>query len=351
MDQDKKRILVIRLSAMGDCALAVPVLIRLIKKYPHLQISVVTKAFFVPIFKVLPPSVQVIAAHTKREHKGMIGIYRLSRELKKMGVDAIADLHNVLRSKLLCAFFSLSKVKTATIDKGRAEKKALTRTENKVFKPLKTTPQRYAEVFEELGYPIDLEEQVVIEKPKPSEAVRKFKRDSTKKWIGIAPFAAHNPKTYPLDLMKEVLDYLNGQDGYKILLFGGGKKEKEKLENLSAPYKNVENITGRFSFEEEIQLIAHLQLMISMDSGNGHLAALFDIPVITIWGATHPYAGFAPFGQPQANQLLPDLKKYPLLPTSVFGNKEMEGYEEVMRSIAPEKIINRIQQILSLPNG
>lgn len=346
MEHGKKRVLVIRLSAMGDCALAVPVLIRLIKTYPQLQITVVTKAFFVPIFKVLPSSVQIIPAHTQKEHKGIIGIYKLFKELKKMGIGEVADLHNVLRSKLLRNFFSLTGVKTAAIDKGRAEKKALTRSENKIFKPLKTTPQRYAEVFENLGYPVDLDQKIGIEKPKPSDEVRKFKGNSTKKWIGIAPFAAHSPKTYPLDLMKEVLDYLNEQNGYKILLFGGGKQEKEKLEALSAPYKNVENITGRFSFEEEIQLIAQLQLMISMDSGNGHLAALFDIPVITLWGATHPYAGFAPFGQPEANQLLPDLDKYPLLPTSVFGNKEIEGYEGVMRSIPPKKIINRIQQIL-----
>ena len=82
--------------------------------------------------------------------------------------------------------------------------------------------------------------------------------------------------------------------------------------------------------------------MLSMDSGNGHLAALFGVPVVTIWGATHPYAGFAPFNQPAENQILPDLKGFPQLPTSVYGNRTFEGFENVWESIKPEEIAAKI---------
>ena len=51
-------------------------------------------------------------------------------------------------------------------------------------------------------------------------------------------------------------------------------------------------------------MISNLNLMISMDSFNGHLAANAGIPVITIWGMTHPFLGFSPFLQPDLNQIL-----------------------------------------------
>jgi len=347
MENSTSHILVIRLSAMGDCALAIPVLLRLINSYPKIKITVITKKFFVPIFKTLPAQqVEVIGVDTKKEYKGFFGILKLGRTLKKMNFQKIADLHNVLRSKILRTQFSFSGIKSAKIDKGRKEKKALTRAENKIFKPLKTTPQRYVEVFNKLGYFIDLEENITLEKPNLTENIKNIIGKNAQKLIGIAPFAAHKAKTYPLALMQEIIADLNAKNNFKILLFGGGKKEIKALEKISSAYENVISIAGKITFEEEIKLISHLDLMLAMDSGNGHLAAMYDISVITIWGATHPFAGFSPFKQKQENQFIPDLKKFPLLPTSVFGNKEVEGYEEVMKSISPEKITNRILEIL-----
>ena len=128
-----------------------------------------------------------------------------------------------------------------------------------------------------------------------------------------------------------------------ILLFGGGSREKQLLDELEQIDRNrIVNVAGVFSFEEELQIISRLQVMLSMDSGNGHLAALFGVPVVTIWGATHPYAGFAPFNQPVENQILPDLKQFPQLPTSVYGNKTFDGFEKVWDTIKPEKIVERI---------
>ena len=86
--------------------------------------------------------------------------------------------------------------------------------------------------------------------------------------------------------------------------------------------------------------------MLSMDSGNGHMAAMFGTPVITIWGVTHPYAGFAPFNQPESNSLLPDLTQYPKIPTSVYGNKYPEAYQNAIRSISPESVLKKIDEVL-----
>ena len=84
-----------------------------------------------------------------------------------------------------------------------------------------------------------------------------------------------------------------------------------------------------------------------MDSGNGHLAAMFGVPVLTIWGVTHPAAGFAPIHQPKEFQILPDLEKYPLIPTSIYGNKYPDGYLNCFNTIAPEEIVDTIKKCLN----
>ncbi|MGM0634661.1 MAG: glycosyltransferase family 9 protein [Bacteroidota bacterium] len=345
MTTKSDHILVIRLSAMGDVAMVVPVLERLLITYPKLKVTVLTKSFFTVFFEDLP-RVNVKIAEVKSRHKGVNGLWKLSNEISD-DIDAVADLHNVLRSKLLRRFLSLRGTKTKKIDKGRRAKKALTRLKNKRFQALKTSFERYAEVFDQLGFPVDLSIKIPKRKLTVSEQEMKILGlTHFRKTIAIAPFAAHQSKVYAQEKLVELLRYLNQQEDYKVLLFGGGKKEEKALAKLADGLENVQNVAGRFSFKTELAIISNVSLMISMDSGNGHLAAMYQVPVITIWGSTHPFAGFAPFGQSANNQILPDLSQYPLLPTSIYGNKQIDGYENVMESINQQEIIERIHQII-----
>lgn len=334
-------ILVIRLSALGDVAMMVPVLRVVTATYPNLKITVLTRAFFAPVLKEIP-NVGVFEADIKGLHAGIFGLYRLAKDLQNLGINAVADLHNVLRSKFLKFLFYFYGISVKQIDKGRAEKRLLISEKNKVFKELKSTHQRYADVFAELGYPIDLKNHQYPSKQKLSQKIREIIGTNFLKWVGVAPFAQHNTKVYPLDLMEEVLNKLNQSRKLKIFLFGGGKSETEKLDELASKYDNVISVAGKLRFEEELSLISNLDTMLSMDSGNAHLAAMYGVPVITLWGVTHPYAGFKAFGQPMENCILPDLQKYPKIPTSVYGNIVPEGYEDVMRSISPEKVVDKI---------
>lgn len=339
----KKHILAIRLSAMGDVAMTAVVIKAFVKQNPNVKITVLSKSFLEPIFEDIP-NVNFYSADTTNKHKGIIGIYKLYKELKQLNIDAVADLHNVLRSKLLRLFFT--NTSSAALDKGRKEKKALTSTANKVFKQLKTTHERYADVFRSLGYKIDLSE-INLEQPKPlNKKLETLIATSGKKLIGIAPFAQHATKTYPLDLMEVVIQELSTSQNVQILLFGGGKKEVELLSSLAKNFENVICIAGKTKLKEELSLISNLDCMLSMDSGNGHFASLYGVPTITLWGGTHPYAGFAPFNQPQSHNLIPDLKNYPLIPYTVYGNKTLEGYENAMRSIEPNHIVKKIHSII-----
>lgn len=339
-----KHILVIRLSAMGDVAMTVPVIKAMIRAYPTIRITVVSRAFLKPIFDNIP-NVSFYTADVKGKHKGVLGLYKLYKELKALQIDVVADLHNVLRSKILGTYFKIGGYEVCKIDKGRAEKKALTQTKDKTFKQLKTTHERYADVFNKIGYAISLSKEDVLAQRKLTKKITDFVGEDQKKWIGIAPFAAFAGKTYPFDLMEEVIAKLSEANLYKVILLGG-PADKKQLATLSNAYEDVINGAGLFTFKEELALISNLDIMLSMDSGNAHLAAMFGRKVITIWGVTHPYAGFYPYGQPMENALLADRKQYPLLPTSIYGNKFPEGYENVMQTITPQAVFEKIKEVI-----
>jgi ADP-heptose:LPS heptosyltransferase len=337
-----KHIAVMRLSAMGDVAMTVPVLRAFVKQYPEVKLTVISRPFFKPFFDGIP-NLDFFAFDEKERHKGFPGLLRLYKDVKKLKIDAFADLHNVLRSKVVSLLFALSGKKRATVDKGREGKKELTRAENKIFKQLPTMFERHAKVFEELGFPLDLSQPEFPEKAKLDSAILEIIGNQNQKLIGIAPFAQYDSKVYPIDLMTKVISKLAENQSYKILLFGGGKKEIDILDSLSKPFENVINMAGKIKFQQELQLISNLDVMLSMDSGNAHIAAMLGVKVITLWGATHPFSGFLPFNQSLENALTSDRNQYPKLPTSVYGNKIVEGYEDAMRSISPQKVVDRIE--------
>jgi len=326
---------------MGDVAMTVPVLRALVAQHPEVKITVVSRVFYKPIFKNIP-NVNFFSAHVHHRHKGLLGLFRLYKDLKSKGVTEFADLHNVLRTIIIRTLFSFSGIKTATVDKGRAEKAALTRAENKIFKPLSTMFERYATVFEQLGFSLDLSNPVFPPKQKLDTEIVDLIGENYQKLIGIAPFAQYDSKVYPFDLMQQVIDKLASPKTHKILLFGGGKKEIELLDSISKDKENVLVVAGQLKFKQELQLISNLDLMLSMDSGNAHLAAMLGVKVITLWGATHPFAGFSPFNQPLENALTADSSLFPKLPTSVYGNKKVTGYEDAMRTILPINVVEKI---------
>ncbi|MBX2828989.1 MAG: glycosyltransferase family 9 protein [Flavobacteriaceae bacterium] len=340
-----KHILVIRLSALGDVAMTVPVLRVLMATYPDIRVTMVSRKQFQPLFSDIP-NVHFVAAEVDGKHKGLLGLWRLARELKRLGIDHVADLHNVIRSNIVSRILSFSGIPTITLDKGRKEKKKLTQAKGLGLVRLKSTHQRYADVFAALHLPIELASHEFPERQKLTPRLLTIVGNEPKKCLGIAPFAAYPSKMYPLDLIKEVLQQLDVTKAYRVLLFGGGKKEEDILKDVAAQFESVENVAGTLTFEEELSLISNLDLMVAMDSANGHLAAMYGVPVLTLWGVTHPYAGFVPFNQPDENQITANRNKYPLIPTSVYGNSYPDGYEDAMKSIAVETVVDKIRNLL-----
>ena len=340
MPKQEKHILVIRLSAMGDVAMTVPVIRALTIQYPTIKITVLTQFFFKSFFRDLK-NVTVFCADIKGKHKGIFGLYKLGRQLNRENFFyAVADLHCVLRSKVLKKYIQTRRY--VSIDKGRAEKKAL--VSGNIFRQLKTTHERYADVFKTLGFSVDLSSPTFPPKEILNEKTLQFLSKNSKLSIGIAPFAAHEGKMYPLGLMKKVIENLPKE--YHVILFGGGDQEISILSQFETTFKNAISVAGKLSMEDELDLISNLDVMLSMDSGNGHIAAMLGVKVVTIWGVTHPYAGFAPFNQPSDYMLLADREQFPKIPTSVYGNKYPKNYKEAIASISPEKVIEKIKSLV-----
>ena len=331
------RLLVIRLSAMGNVAMVAPVLVALRRNYPNLRITVLTPKFLQPFFREVG-NIEFFAPDLKGRHKGVAGLLRLGRDLGRF--DLVADLHDVLRSKGLCRLMKLRGTRIERIDKGRAEKKMLTAPENKQRVQLKTTVERYREVFVRLGF--DLPEIPLPSRIRypMSEAVARLAGAHDGTWIGVSPFAQHEGKIYPLDKMREVMLRLARIPGARIFVFGGGDAEKAYAEEVAALQDNIVSVIGRVRLGQEMELISNLDLMVSMDSSGLHMSSLVGLPVVSVWGATHPFAGFYGFGQDPALAVQVDM---PCRPCSVYGNKPcLFGDYRCMRQITPGMIVSRV---------
>jgi ADP-heptose:LPS heptosyltransferase len=338
------KILVLRFSAMGDVAMTVPVLQELLASYPNLTLVVVSRKAFEPFFANIP-RVEFHAFEPKSKHKGLFGIYRLFKELKSYNATALADLHENLRTRILRNLFRFTGIRIAILDKGRPEKKALTRKKHKKVVALKATSQRYADVFARLGFPFTLKNTLTKQPEILNQAILKISgKKGAQKWIGVSPFAQHSQKVYPLDKMDNVLTAL-ATAGHRIFVFGGGQEEQKIAEKWAITHENITSLIGKLNLSEELSIISNLDVMLSMDSSGMHLASLKGIPVVSVWGATHPHAGFLGYGQSLANGIQVDLA---CRPCSVYGNKPCHrGDFACMNQLSESHIIQKVLNTIS----
>jgi ADP-heptose:LPS heptosyltransferase len=330
-----KKFLIIRFSALGDIAMTVPVIHDLALQHPDLDITMLSRPMAEPLFERLPKNVHFLAADLKGRHKGMFGLERLRKDYHLEDFDYIADLHNVIRTICLRLDNQLRGQHVAVIDKGRKGKRALTRQKNKVFEQQATSFERYAKVLKQLGFPIKpefvkLDYSDLCERQKPANET----------WIGIAPFAKHPAKVYPLEKMEDVIKALSERENTTIFLFGGGEEEKRQIAELCAKYPHVQAAQNQQGLKGELALMGQLDVMLSMDSANMHLASLVGTRVVSIWGGTHPYAGFLGWNQNPSDCIQLDL---PCRPCSVYGSKPcFRGDYACLNGITPSQIIEKL---------
>ncbi|MBW8362478.1 MAG: glycosyltransferase family 9 protein [Kaistella sp.] len=305
--------------------MTVPVFREILEQNPDVEIILVTRNSFSDLFAGIPNL--YCKGINIDEYKGFFGMGKLAGELTDgFKPDYIADLHDVIRTKILNRAFRRKKFPVFKIDKGKEEKDILTDIWNIEKSPLKHTTERYADVFREIGLTVKLSHQ--------------YRESSAEKsGIGFAPFAQHFGKMLPLEKSFEVAKLLS--KNHKIYFFGGGSDEIAILDEWEKKIPNSVNLAGKLSLKEELQKISQLRLMISMDSANMHLASLVGTRCVSVWGSTHPFAGFLGYGQSEDDVV--QVKELTCRPCSVFGDRECyRGDYACLHEINIQKIIEKI---------
>ncbi len=344
------KILVLRFSAMGDVALIVPVIRSLVHAHTNVEVTIVTRPQFAPFFYDIP-RVKVFPADVDYTYNGFFGIRELFRTLiRKDSYDVVIDLHDHIRTRILRTFFRVFFTDVVVFDKGRKNKKAFVRKKNKITAPLPHTVERYKSAFEKAGFHFE-----IISPPyfPLNDTLHEAARDwleqngleKKQKWIGIAPFARHATKIWPLENYALLMESILQKTAAKFFLFGGGKREIKYFESLQKKFPETCVITaGQLKIRQEIALMKNLDVVVSVDSANMHLAALAGIPVVSVWGGTHPDVGFAPFGKD--NTIIQvSLQELPCRPCSVYGREScyIGGFPCLTR-ITPELIAAQVVQ-------
>lgn len=326
MERNAKTLLIMRFSALGDVLMTIPVIDALARQYPDVSIWVASRPQLESLFRLLPPNVHFMGVELKsfRQRNTFLWLFRRLHALKPT---AVCDLHNVIRTRVMDTLFSLFGTKVAVLDKDRAGRRRF--IEERPVKQRKTTFQRYLDTLEELGYHVNLD---------PSFTLVQGKNE--RKGIGIAPFAAHQGKIYPLDRMEKLAGMLPSP----VYLFGAGEKERAILQTWEEKYPGVHNMAGKLpDLAEEVRFMSSLKAMVSMDSANMHLSSLAGTRVISIWGATHPCAGFLGWGQRMEDCVQAEME---CRPCSIYGARPCaKGDYPCLGAISVETLLDIVGKL------
>lgn len=338
------RILLLRFSALGDVILTLPLIKKLQKTYPQAEITLVSRPYLKSLANAL--NIDFFSADIDHKYKGFKGLLKLSRHLQKQYQPThVIDLHNVLRTKVIRRYFRLTHAKTSYLLKDRASQKSLVQYPSKDFRPLPHITERYRQTIENTGLKLQfnpktdhlLMPEVDLPEPILSELV------PGKNHLGLAPFSQHQSKQYPLNKLVEAFNALP-QDEHIIWLFGG-KNEQPQLKNLAEKlHAKTIIVAGTLKLPQEIKLMSMLHAVLAMDSSNMHMAAVSGTKAISIWGATHPFAGYAPLGINEQYILQVPATELQCRPCSIYGKKPcFRGDHACMERLSADKVKEKLQ--------
>lgn len=339
-------VLVIRFSSISNVSMVIPLLDSLARNYQDRKFVVLSRFFLSPLFENLK-NVEFASADIRGVHKGIGGAFLLFKELKKEHtIDTVIDLQNDFRSLFIRILFRLSGIKVYFIAPNRKEEWKLLLWKNKIRRPLKSLFERYKETFEKAHlYTDDEFDSLHLNQTQTAEKITTIYGEKQGKWIGIAPFAQAKGKLLPLKKTKEVIDFFDKKGDCKIFLFGAGEVENEILLDWETIFNNVHAVHTSLKLGEELELIRQLDVMLSMESANMHLASLVKTPVVSVWGSTHHFAGNLGWKQSEDNIIGIDL---PCRPCSINGtNRCKKNTFECLQNIDTKIIIQKILETIN----
>ncbi len=330
---------------MGDVALTIPALKGMREQYPEVELTLLTRAAFKPFFSSVS-GLDLFFPDLKKRHKGFYGLIRLFIDIKRQSeINYVIDLHDVLRSKLLRLLFRISGTPIAIIDKGRHEKRLLISGKKKV--QLKHSVERYCDVFAKVGYPVTpSKENWIVPSPELISKTNILSGTRSGLNIGVAPYAKHKLKMWPEQNMIRLLDLIAKNYKCRFWLFGGNE-DSGRLFALQCRIAGSTSLVGKLSLNDELVFMSKLDMMISMDSSNMHMAALVGTKVISIWGSTDPLGGFAAWMQPENLSIRIPVDELTCRPCTIYGKGDCKRLDfACMTWLTPEMVYKKIDKLI-----
>lgn len=345
-----RRVLAVRYSAIGDVAIAIPVLYSACACHPDVRFVMLTRSSLTSMWVNRPANLEVIGID-ESSYRGLGGAKRLMRLLGEEPFSVVIDLQNDKATRALRLYCWLHHIHTVKFNNAQSHKHDLSRRTNKVMLPLASSRARYREAFFKAGLPIDGHFNGLFGlhgkgDPKDFASVCAPKPPKPHKWVGIAPFALYPEKEYPLEKMEEVIKSLAELPDTTIFILGGAGREEQKALEWAQKYPPVISMAGgHHHFNAELALMSHFDVLVTMDSVNMQLGSIANTPTISIWGATHHYCGSKGWHQSETDMIQLPL---PCRPCSMVGDKPCYRHDRLcLTAIRPDMIYSRIVEKLT----
>ncbi|MFA8344035.1 MAG: glycosyltransferase family 9 protein [Rhodothermaceae bacterium] len=324
----KKKILVIRLSSLGDVILTTPVVRAIKEQYPEASIDFVVKPEFGDAIKY-NQNIDNIFYYSKKEEE----IRSLLLSLNENKYDLVIDLQNNKRSKKICKSLrtSVVKYKKSSVKRFMLVKFKINRLKNYL-----RVSEKYVTGIEDLQ--LD-DKSPEIHFPKEFQEI---KLPPGKKYIGICPGTKHITKMWPIEYFIELGKKLN-ELGYTVLLFGG-KDDIDLCKYVSIYVKDSINLANNDELLKLADGMRHCDLLICNDSGMMHTASALNKPLIAIFGSTVKEFGFEPY---KCDSLLIENENLKCRPCSHIGKDACpKKHFKCMMELTPELVINKVERFL-----
>jgi heptosyltransferase II len=340
------RILVIQTAFIGDAILTLPLIQVLKKKYPQSSIDVVVVPRTTDVFSNHPAISGIIPYDKRGKDSGLIGFFRLLKQLRAKSYELIIIPHRSLRSALIGRLLGPS----VSIGFDRSTGRIL--FSNVIhYNPTGHEIDRNLSLLNPLSIQINRNELPQLypsgEDVKVVDAVLdSFNVSKGSSIIAVAPGTIWNTKRWPSERFAELCKQLSSECSAVILI--GGKEDIALCEEIRkagmAKEKNIFNAAGKLSLLQSAELIKRSRVVISNDSAPMHIAVAVATPVIALFGATVPEYGFAPRG---AHDIIIETKGLKCRPCSIHGGKTCPiGTFECMMAITSDLVMDKVRPFL-----
>lgn len=330
------KILVIRLSSLGDIILTTPLIKAIKQKYSSSEIHYLLKKEYSEIIKSNPLVNKVLETSNNITFREL---RKLKSHIKSQNYDIIFDVHNNLKTFYLRIF---NRAKKKTFRKYSLRKFLLVKFKVNLMKNLPPVYKRYLKLVPVQGnFPIEINLSESAEKD--AKAILRSALINQKKLICIHPVSKHYTKTYPANLYSELIKSFP-ENEYIFLLTGSEHDKKIIYDILKHTNGNVFDLSGKTNLISLASIIKNCSLLISGDTGPMHIAEALGIPVLMLAGSSVKEFGFYP--QNPGSCVL-EVQNLQCRPCSHIGRSSCpEKHFRCMREIKPEIIYKQVNKML-----